>query len=91
MHDVGQCRSSSETQSKETAIVNGICDACWQDMIVDIEAALETLGRNGVRVHRHDVLEAKVFGFFRTKLKRFSNLTFVHTIEKMAIVDQEAG
>ena len=58
--------------------------------LVHIEVWAKAVAGKSVRVHSHDVLITHCRGVVGAKLERFSDLTLVHTVEQMAIMNEEA-
>src|SRR5437588_4223355 len=84
-------RGSIKSHPKETASLGRICQFCLEEMWADVEAALESLAWQCVRIHRDDILEARGVGPLGTELKRLGDLTLIDAVKQMAVVDQEAG
>jgi hypothetical protein len=57
-------------------------------MVIDVEAFGYFRG-NVVRVEAHDILEAMLFGEPGAKSQCRSNLPFIDTIKKMAVMNQK--
>ena len=56
-------------------------------MLVDIKAALKSLRRHRVRVHRDNILEATLRRSFGTELQGFGHLPFINAIEQVAVMN----
>jgi hypothetical protein len=89
-YELGKARSS-EPHPEQTAVVDGICDACLQDVVENVEAAAESLRGNGVGVHGDDVLKSQTLSFLGAELQGFGDLSFVDAVEEMTIVNAGAA
>lgn len=76
----------SEAQGKEAAIVAVVGKAFGQNEVLD-STTVGQFVRSFVAVERDDVLGALARRVFRAHLKCRRTLTFVDTVEQMAVVD----
>ena len=63
-----------------------VCQPSVEHQVSDVEAFSESCARQCIRVQCDDVLEAVGICTIRTELQGLCHLTFVHSVEEMAIM-----
>lgn len=80
---------SGKSEPEEPAIFLRICESDWQDMVTNIETFCAFLQRI-IFIHGDDVLKIECLCRFGSDSKSAHDLTSVYSVEKVAVVDEEA-
>jgi hypothetical protein len=84
-----------ESNAEQTAVlrrhlsIRGIRQAGRHDVLMQIKV-LWQLGGQRIFIHGNNVLKPEAVSHFCSKLQCFRNLSFIDTVEKMAVMEEKA-